>query len=781
MGKSGTREPGFLKEAREWRSKGDMQEKATITIEAKDLATSEIEKAKKSLDLLASSAEEASEKAREAQKAWEEAGESLDKLSETFGELDENLKRQGDRLLGTAQEIGSNFGRNLCNSVALSTSPIPAMMAGLGANSAKMFAQGLLSGLSEVESAASSIASVISDFLELHSPARLGPLSKEDPSNWTRRLAKMLEQGLLSGEDFLRGSSERVAQALCDGFSSLPSKFGSIAEGITSSFSVLRYAPQGEKFGSLFPEGLNTSIDDIKENLSRAMSSYRNASEFDAMFSVLTTSLGGGCKQSAFPAWATRYLSRSGQVTDAEISELGSKWRDYGWFGEGTVLPETREEWERVRQKEGLQGPPLDPFGAGELGAKNMLDWLWEGKSGQRNWDLSLKKPWFAMLNYIKYLSGFKESDSYQVPDDLKSTSLGKLLEGSSADVSGLPSNIVESGLFKALAPKMTLADLEKLYWGSPIGLGLTQGAVEQADKLLPIQEFLEKYKGKINTSALDRAQKELGIGFDYNLGFLKEIFFDQNSSPNTAIDPVSEGSSRLKSAYEISQRLYGMLSNAEGSAWQYDVSGKNTYLKELFGSLGIKKDGKTWSQMAPREGEGLWGGASLEQVNLVNSLVSSGSSFEDAVSEAANELLRQAVSARQEELGKGKANPSLYGGWAGTDYWKLVDPAWIATHGPEASTLTTKYLDDVVLPKLFYQTGNIDLTSTLGEGKPWQSDSVYGVGMQTGAGKIEINQTFNLDLGGYEGDISSLAREIAQQTVIEAQKALLELVNFRG
>jgi len=52
---------------------------------------------------------------------------------------------------------------------------------------------------------------------------------------------------------------------------------------------------------------------------------------------------------------------------------------------------------------------------------------------------------------------------------------------------------------------------------------------------------------------------------------------------------------------------------------------------------------------------------------------------------------------------------------------------------------------------------------------------------MQTGAGKIEINQTFNLDLGGYEGDISSLAREIAQQTVIEAQKALLELVNFRG
>ncbi len=781
MGKSGTREPGFLKEAREWRSKGDMQEKATITIEAKDLATSEIEKAKKSLDLLASSAEEASEKAREAQKAWEEAGESLDKLSETFGELDENLKRQGDRLLGTAQEIGSNFGRNLCNSVALSTSPIPAMMAGLGANSAKMFAQGLLSGLSEVESAASSIASVISDFLELHSPARLGPLSKEDPSNWTRRLAKMLEQGLLSGEDFLRGSSERVAQALCDGFSSLPSKFGSIAEGITSSFSVLRYAPQGEKFGSLFPEGLNTSIDDIKENLSRAMSSYRNASEFDAMFSVLTTSLGGGGKQSAFPAWATRYLSRSGQVTDAEISELGSKWRDYGWFGEGTVLPETREEWERVRQKEGLQGPPLDPFGAGELGAKNMLDWLWEGKSGQRNWDLSLKKPWFAMLNYIKYLSGFKESDSYQVPDDLKSTSLGKLLEGSSADVSGLPSNIVESGLFKALAPKMTLADLEKLYWGSPIGLGLTQGAVEQADKLLPIQEFLEKYKGKINTSALDRAQKELGIGFDYNLGFLKEIFFDQNSSPNTAIDPVSEGSSRLKSAYEISQRLYGMLSNAEGSAWQYDVSGKNTYLKELFGSLGIKKDGKTWSQMAPREGEGLWGGASLEQVNLVNSLVSSGSSFEDAVSEAANELLRQAVSARQEELGKGKANPSLYGGWAGTDYWKLVDPAWIATHGPEASTLTTKYLDDVVLPKLFYQTGNIDLTSTLGEGKPWQSDSVYGVGMQTGAGKIEINQTFNLDLGGYEGDISSLAREIAQQTVIEAQKALLELVNFRG
>ncbi|HNW31930.1 MAG TPA: hypothetical protein PKN77_04545 [Caldisericia bacterium] len=303
----------------------------------------------------------------------------------------------------------------------------------------------------------------------------------------------------------------------------------------------------------------------------------------------------------------------------------------------------------------------------------------------------------------------------------------------------------------------------------------------EQADKLLPIREFLEKYKGKINTSALDRAQKELGIGFDYNLGFLKEIFFDQNSSPNTAIDPVSEGSSRLKSAYEISQRLYGMLSNAEGSAWQYDVSGKNTYLKELFGSLGIKKDGKTWSQMAPREGEGLWGGASLEQVNLVNSLVSSGSSFEDAVSEAANELLRQAVSARQEELGKGKANPSLYGGWAGTDYWKLVDPAWIATHGPEASTLTTKYLDDVVLPKLFYQTGNIDLTSTLGEGKPWQSDSVYGVGMQTGAGKIEINQTFNLDLGGYEGDISSLAREIAQQTVIEAQKALLELVNFRG
>jgi len=73
---------------------------------------------------------------------------------------------------------------------------------------------------------------------------------------------------------------------------------------------------------------------------------------------------------------------------------------------------------------------------------------------------------------------------------------------------------------------------------------------VGQADKLLPIREFLAKYNGKINNSALDRAQKELGIGFDYNLGFLKEILFDQNGSPNTTIDPVSEGSSRLKSAY---------------------------------------------------------------------------------------------------------------------------------------------------------------------------------------------------------------------------------------
>ncbi|MEZ4812521.1 MAG: hypothetical protein R2883_03400 [Caldisericia bacterium] len=47
--------------------------------------------------------------------------------------------------------------------------------------------------------------------------------------------------------------------------------------------------------------------------------------------------------------------------------------------------------------------------------------------------------------------------------------------------------------------------------------------------------------------------------------------------------------------------------------------------------------------------------------------------------------------------------------------------------------------------------------------------------------GAIQVNQTFNLDLGGYNGSIQELVSTLAQEAAIEAQKALLELVEFRG
>ena len=43
------------------------------------------------------------------------------------------------------------------------------------------------------------------------------------------------------------------------------------------------------------------------------------------------------------------------------------------------------------------------------------------------------------------------------------------------------------------------------------------------------------------------------------------------------------------------------------------------------------------------------------------------------------------------------------------------------------------------------------------------------------------MNQTFNLDLGGYEGSIQELISTLAQEAAIEAQKALLDMVEFRG
>ncbi|NTU61277.1 MAG: hypothetical protein HGA95_02985, partial [Caldiserica bacterium] len=126
---------------------------------------------------------------------------------------------------------------------------------------------------------------------------------------------------------------------------------------------------------------------------------------------------------------------------------------------------------------------------------------------------------------------------------------------------------------------------------------------------------------------------------------------------------------------------------------------------------------------------------------------------YESALTKTAQTYKDQAITMRMAELD-------------GSPYVSLADPNFREAYPEETAKLLLEYLQG---------SASTDGTSSL------SSLSSGSLSSLQSSGAIQINQEFNINLGDYQGSLSDLVRAIAQSAAIEAQQALLDIVQFRG
>lgn len=634
-----------------------MPDRISIEITARDDASPVIEKAKKAFDELEKSLADSKQNVASVQETFDKASSAVAAFEQRIESSADIVRSAGAQYASVAASIGRDFGGNLAQTVRDSVSQIPAMMEGLGRDSTQMFARGMSSALGEVGKSASSIAGVISDYLELHSPAKKGPLSS-DPSVWAKKLVQMLSTGLISAQDVLESSAEKLA-------------------GL---------------FGGIGEDGVDMFANRLKDTLY----TLYDVSHLGLPFASTRTD----------PAYIASHYKK--QYDDAKNA------KEYQAFYE------------------------------------------------------TMKR-----VNTAGLYSGFKAPSSFAIDDDLADTSFAATMKNSKIDPStGLPQDIVNTEWFKKFVPKNTLKDINNRLSGNNMGISLVNGAIDQRDYNLELDEFLKKYSGRLNTSQLDAVKNSLGLGFEYNLEFFKTLFLSND------IGSAMEDSSQFKSARQLSGDFLNIMQNVDPGEYSASVAktGIVSYFSNALRLLGTldKKPGSPGGIGNAMLTDGNWGKTSLSLVAEFEKALASGKSLDEAAEEMAQGSLKSAIYLRQADLGMGKTNPSLEGGTAGTLFWKLADPDWVATHPKEAARILGGQISRQDWSNSSLAQPLTDAFSRFGSGK-----TLGGSGFSIDA--VQINQNISLNLGDYDGDIRALIEEIAQDTVIETQRALLDLVNFRG
>lgn len=634
-----------------------MPDRISIEITARDDASPVIEKAKKTFDELSKTLADSKQNVAEVQETFDKASSSVSAFEQRIESSADIVRSAGAQYASVAASIGRDFGGNLAQTVRDSVSRIPEMMEGLGRDSTQMFASGMNSALGEVGKSASSIAGVISDYLELHSPAKKGPLSS-DPTAWAKKLVQMLSSGLISAQDLLESSSEKIAGML------------------------------------------------------------------------------GGIGGDGFELFANRLRSTFYTLYDVSHMDL--------------PFTSTRADPQEI---------------AGYY--KKQFDDAKNAKEYQAFYE-TMKR-----VNTAGLYSGFTAPSSFAIDDSLSDTSFASTMRNSKIDpATGLPFDIVNTEWFKKFVPKNTLKDINSRLSGNNMGISLVNGAIDQRDYDLEIDEFLKKYNGRLNTSQLDSVRKSQGLGFEYNLDFFKQVFLPQD------VASAMTDSANFKSAKSLSGTMLNLMTSLDLNGISASVAKKGSisYFADIFKLLGTldKEPGSAGGISGNMFGEGGWGKTSLSLVAEFKKALAGGKSLDEAAQEMAQGTLKSAIYQRQVDLGMGKSNPSLEGDTAGTMFWKLADPGWVATHPKEASRILGGQITRQDWSTSMLVQPVTDSSSRFGSGA-----SLGGSGLAIDA--VQINQNISLNLGDYDGDIRALIEEIAQDTVIETQRALLDLVNFRG
>ena len=215
-------------------------DRLTIEIEAQDKASEILQGINSSVEQLRLNLDGTVKSTESMMSVWKQAEKGAVKLRERLGKTAASLAGTGKELVGLAKTIGVDFGDSLTASIGESLSGLPSKMFAWGSQAVSMFANGMNSASGQVASSAHRIADMLAGYFEMHSPTRLGPLSKEDPSKWTHRLVSLLATGLVSAEDVLTKNLEKITSMMLGAFDikDIP-VLTRYAQSVTSSLSSL--------------------------------------------------------------------------------------------------------------------------------------------------------------------------------------------------------------------------------------------------------------------------------------------------------------------------------------------------------------------------------------------------------------------------------------------------------------------------------------------------------------------------------------------------------------
>lgn len=652
-----------------------MADRLTITVEANDQASTVIESLKKKLDELSKQTESAGARSQDFDKQIKTVAASIETLGAKISSFSNDLVAAGQTITQTGREIGKTLGTEILTSTTGSLSQLSSLMQSWGANAARSFAQGLRTGSSDVSSAAYDISDILAGYLQVHSPTRYGPLSVEDPKNWTTRLAKLLSQGLLSGKDLIESGVSEI--------------------------------------GSIF----------AKLDVSAQLGLGGLVSKIQGLFGS--------------PNISSKFLMN---------------------MEAGSVLP----------------------FDEGSL-AKEFEDYK-KAQDYQAFYDIVVKWPTSGM-DFEDFRKNLEKKYQYSnIPD---------MLEGSQIDAgTGLPEAITQTRWFQAFAPQYSLGQLEQLY-GSSLGQSLKNFPAwnSQADvetrldwESLSADDFISKYGMSMIKSDSWNKISQNGLSAKYDMTMFRDLIPTDVREGLQAV-PETESGRAIKSAWELFGGFANTLTGLKGSFKQFNggtslgwtperIESMMDSLEQVFGfkdnawgtyiskqselnldSLANSETVKTGRKPLFSELLGL--GGDWGTVQFTSELLSNMGlmDYESALTKTAQTYKDQAITMRMAELD-------------GSPYANLADPKFREAYPEETARLLLEYLQG---------SASTDGTSSFSS---LSSDSLSSL---QSSGAIQINQEFNINIGDYQGSLSDLVRAIAQSAAIEAQQALLDIVQFRG
>lgn len=659
-----------------------MPDKLTITIEAQDKAGVVLDSLAKKLEELGKQADATRGKTTDLDSAVKNATATIESLTLKVVAAGTEITRSGSAIAQTGRDIGRSFGTEMIASVSGSLSQLSSLMSGWGANAARAFATGLRSGSADVSGAAYELSDILAGYLQVHSPSKYGPLSVEDPKNWTLRLAKLLGEGLISGKEL-------------------------IEKGVGDLGKIMA------QLGAPGTSGLNAVLDNIKTLFGLPSISAR---------------FGGNME--------------TGSVLPFDAKSLAKEFEDY----------------------------------------KKAQDY-------QAFYDTVVEFP-ASGLSFDKWQDQLEQKYSY--------SDLPKMLEGSAIDKStGLPAAITKSKWFQSMAPQYSMSQLETIYaptltgslrnnaaWSSMAGNGASDFRVDWST--LGIDDFIAKYGTSMLNS--DMWNKVLGNGafVKYDMNMFRQLVPTDPRTSNHAMYSTEDGKA-TKSAWELFSDFSNVLTDLKTDSYSFkgvefgwtpdEITKMAKSLESVFGMKSgawqiyndsartmplddMASDQQKLTGRRPLMSElldlgGDWGTVQYTSRLLLNAQTMD---FQKALEKTASGYMNDAIGMRLAEMG------------TDNKYSLLTNPLWRSANPDATNKLLSDYLEEMAAT-MSGGGSNLSMASNLNVGS---SGSASGM-------NVQINQEFNIDLGDYEGSISDLVREIAQSAAIEAQQALLDVVQFRG